>query len=183
MNIGIDLDNTIICYDNCFKKAQGILGIKSSLKSSKEQVKKKILKKKNGIETWKKIQSLSYGALIDNAQIFDGFIEFLNICKMRKVKLFIISHKTKQPHYFKSNTSLRKLALNWINKKINYDENFFENIYFESTQESKIKRIKKLDLDYFIDDLEEIFNNKIFPNKIKKILFGVPLNNKRRLKL
>ena len=100
---------------------------------------------------------------------------------MRKVKLFIISHKTKRPHYFKSNIFLRKLALNWINKKINYDENFFEKIFFESTQEDKIKRIKKLNLDYFIDDLEEIFKNKIFPKNIKKILFGVSFDNKKKL--
>ena len=92
---------------------------------------------------------------------------------MRKVKLFIISHKTKRPHYFKSNIFLRKLALNWINKKINYDENFFEKIFFESTQEDKIKRIKKLNLDYFIDDLEEIFKNKIFPKNIKNFIWCI----------
>ena len=46
MNIGIDLDNTIICYDNCFQKAQNLLGIKTSMKNSKVEVKKEIFKKK-----------------------------------------------------------------------------------------------------------------------------------------
>ena len=54
------------------------------------------------------------------------------------------------------------------NKFFSIDEN---HIYFEETIEKKIDKIKILNLDFFIDDLEKVIFHKMFPKKIKKILF------------
>ena len=72
-------------------------------------------------------------------------------------------------------TPLRKAATNWMESQGFFNEKIFclskENIFFEDTRQEKVERIKKLNIDVFIDDLEEVFAEENFPN-IKKILFN-----------
>ena len=46
-----------------------------------------------------------------------------------------------------------------------------DELFFIQTRKGKIKKITELDLDYFIDDLPEIFKDRTFPKETKKILF------------
>jgi hypothetical protein len=45
-------------------------------------------------------------------------------------------------------------------------------VYFESTRQAKINRIKQLQCTHFIDDLEETFLEDRFPEDVKKILYA-----------
>ena len=55
-----------------------------------------------------------------------------------------------------------------------------ERIFFESSAIAKIRKIKSLNLDFFVDDLVTILNHRQFPDVTKKILFNssaLKLNN------
>ena len=174
MQIGIDLDNTIINYDSAFffaSKDQGILNSKEFL--NKKELKKKILSLPRGVKKWQKLQGKVYGHYIDRADIMDGFKRFLNLCKIRGHKVYIISHKTKYGHYDEKKIELRKAALKFLKKKNLFDQNFFnlnlQDIYFANTRDEKINIINTLNVEYFIDDLHEVLSHKNFNKKIKKI--------------
>ena len=169
--------NTISNYDNCFNfLAKKFKKIKNNkVYFNKEIIKKKIIKQRDGNKTWMKFQGLAYGRYIEKAEIMKGFMNFLIISKSRNLDLFIVSHKTEFGHYDKAKTPLRGAALKWMkNKKIICKQFGIKekNIYFANTREEKINIISKLNLNYFIDDLKIILNNKRFPKVTKKILFS-----------
>ena len=76
MRIGIDFDNTIVNYDEVFKKVALQLSlIKKDWNGTKQELRKKIIREKNE-EVWKKLQGLVYGKYMHLAKISDGFINF-----------------------------------------------------------------------------------------------------------
>ena len=58
---------------------------------------------------------------------------------------------------------------NWIKNNI-LDKNY--KIFYTKSIDEKIKKISELNLNYFIDDLIEIFNHTNFPKKVKKVHFS-----------
>tara|TARA_Y100000591_G_scaffold325094_1_gene345524 strand:+ start:1554 stop:3071 length:1518 start_codon:yes stop_codon:yes gene_type:complete len=174
MRIGIDLDNTIINYENSYSHF-----FKSSKKINKQEI-KKILFNKKKVDKWQSLQSKIYSKGLKYASCYDGVLNFLQFLNNQKIKFFIISHKSIKP-YTNEKINLRKYAKKWIDKnirkKIKISE---ENIFFEDTNSKKLNRIKSLKLDYFIDDLENILIN--LPNEIKKIYFN-PYNFKNKFNL
>ena len=103
--IGVDLDHTIICYDEIFKYLLKKLGKNINTEGyNKRKFKKRVLKL-GGLKRWHEFQALIYGKYIKTARIFPGFYEFLVLSKIRKSKLYIISHKTKYALYNKKKNS------------------------------------------------------------------------------
>ena len=178
MIIGVDFDNTIAKYDSTFKK----IAIKKKYifknwqGKSKEELKKHILKKNNGSNKWMTLQGLVYGKYMQDAELYPNVINFLKLTKDKKHQLYIISHKTEFGHFDKSKISLRRQALKWMKSKGFFNPKIvglnIKNIFFTNTRDQKIKTIKTLKCDWFIDDLEIVLKNKNFPPKTKKILFG-----------
>ena len=175
IRIGIDFDNTIVNYDNVFQKlATNFKLIKSNWFGSKQELRKKIIREKNEA-TWMKLQGLAYGQYMHLAKINKGVESFLLQSKLLGADIFIVSHKTKYGHFDKTKTLLREASLNWMDSKGFFIDTQFginrKNIFFTNTQREKILKIKSLNLDVFVDDLEEVFLHNDFP-KIKKILFS-----------
>ena len=54
-----------------------------------------------------------------------------------------------------------------------------KNIFFFTTRKKKITQIKKLKLNFFIDDLPEVLCDKNFPTITKKILFSKSKNSNK----
>ena len=50
-------------------------------------------------------------------------------------------------------------------------------IFFCNTLDSKVKKIAELELDFFIDDLEDVIFHEDFPKNTQGILFGNGVNN------
>ena len=99
--IGVDLDHTIVCYDGIFEFILKKFDKKISVKGlDKKKFNQKILRF-GGLKKWHEIQALIYGKYIKVAKIYPGFFEFLILSKIRKNRLFIISHKTKYALYDK----------------------------------------------------------------------------------
>ena len=180
MRIGIDFDNTIVSYEQVFYEIaqKDNININSYSLSGgyKTQVKIALAKKVNGDIQWQRIQGYVYGLGMSSAQIMFGFFNFVLNCRLNNWDVYIVSHKSEYGHFDKSRTQLRRAALDWMN-----NNNFFyeseplipqNNIFFLDTQDLKIKKIIHLNLDFFIDDLLEVFQNPLFPEKINKFLLS-----------
>lgn len=173
MIIGIDLDNTIISYDTAFISAARSNKIPVRADNKKE-LRDKIRRLEKGENLWQKLQKEVYGRRFMEAEIKKGFKEFITAGKKRKAQIYIVSHKTQ---YLCGNRkiNLRENALEFLRQKGFFEKpiGLFEaDIYFEASRKAKIARIRRLNCDYFIDDLEEVLADKDFPAKSVRILLG-----------
>ena len=101
MIFGFDFDNTIINYDSTFYiTALNRKLINKKTKRNKESI-KKILIKKRGIKEWIKLQSSVYSQEINKAKPNNKLIAVLKLLKKKKIKFYIVSHKTKFPYFGK----------------------------------------------------------------------------------
>jgi hypothetical protein len=165
MKIGIDFDNTIICYDNAFNKAGVDCGlIPEDLPLGKGFV-RDFLRKNDLEEKWIWLQGYVYGTRLSDARLYPGVRQFLYQCRRSQVECFIVSHKTVYP-YSGEQYNLHDAAHEWILK-----EGLEIKTYFELTKEKKLERICKLGCTHFIDDLPEFLSLSGFPASIEKILF------------
>jgi hypothetical protein len=178
MHIGIDLDNTVIDYSNCF----GLVGVEMGLlphsyKSETKAAIKKFLceQSPDGQKMWMILQGQIYGPRIQLASLMAGVVRTFKFLLEQDHKISIVSHKTRYGHFDETKTELRTAALEFIATHGIFEihHNFSKtDVYFLDTIERKIKKINELKCDLFIDDLPLIFKHKNFPNNIQKILFG-----------
>lgn len=166
LKIGIDLDNTIINYKNSFKKFLKSKNI--NFNSINKKKIKFIANNSSKIKSWTQAQEEIYGKYIAFAKPFKFFKDFEKFALKNNIKLFIVSHKTKYSQ-FSRKYNLHTQSNKWLEKNISKQ---MYKIYYVKTVDQKIKKIAKLNPNYFIDDLIEIFNHKNFPKKIKKIHFS-----------
>jgi len=176
MLIGLDFDNTLACYNDVFtSEAQKKGLVNKEWKGSKQDLKLLLDSLEDGQTTWQKMQGQVYGPSMQKASLFPGVARFLLRCKLKGFTVFIVSHKTKYGHYDKTKTLLREASLKWMDSKGFFKDDLFginrKNIFFANTQSEKVLKIKSLNLDVFVDDLEEIFLHHDFP-EIKKIHFS-----------
>ena len=174
MNIGLDLDNTIINYsDSYLYYANKLFKTAKEIEGNKQSIKKSIIENYNE-HSWQKLQGVVYGIGMKHAKLFPEIYRFLWRAKNNNNNIYVISHKTLYGHFDNSKTNLRKKAIKFLKKhKLFGDLNIklIDQIYFCDTQNMKIDTINTLKLDVFIDDLPEILNHPKFPIKTRKILF------------
>jgi hypothetical protein len=173
MILGVDFDNTIVCYDHAFYR--GALA-KRLIPSSIPRVKNEIrnyLRDTGQEEAWTELQGFVYGACMHEAEPFPHVIEFFQRCRQAGIEVFIISHKTRYP-YRGERCDLHKAASDWIaqyNLFNGRDAEILANVFLELTKEEKIKRIKEQGCTHFIDDLPEFLSEPAFPPSVQRILF------------
>jgi hypothetical protein len=175
--IGIDLDNTLVCYDELFHSAARQEGlIERSTPKSKERIRDTIRLLSQGEDKWTRLQTIVYGPQMSGAETFEGSEDFLRHCSARGTRTLIISHKTPFANLDGKQVDLRESALAWMAAK-----KFFasdgcglspDDVFFESTRSEKIERIHSLGCTHFIDDLAEVFAEHSFPRDIAKLLFA-----------
>lgn len=167
MKIGIDFDNTIVCYDDVFYIAaleQGL--IPQNINKDKSSV-RDYLRSIGKEEEWIVLQGYIYGPGLTLATPFEGIQNFLNYAVKNKHDISIISHKTLHP-YRGPKYNLQEFAKKWLKEKL--DTNMIK-IFFELTLQEKLSRIRDSKCDYFIDDLPELLFEENFPTFTKKVLF------------
>ena len=179
LRIGLDFDNTIANYDQAFPEVARILGYETNNLNAtlnKRDLKLKLLKLPDGDTAWQKVQGLVYGKFIDLASLYPGVYEFVLRALASGHEIFIVSHKTELGHFDESRTPLRQAATTWlINQKLVGDSDSkikLQNIFYAETRDEKINKIVELQLDVFIDDLDEVLSDRSFPKSTRKILFG-----------
>lgn len=174
MIIGVDFDNTIVCYDKLFHK---IAIEKGLIPKGIHQIKYEIrnyLRKHGKEDAWTELQGIVYGPGTLNARPFEGVLDFFMHCRKNKFKTYIISHKTIHP-FLGSKYNLHEFAHKWLEKQGFYDSKKIdlskENVFFELTKEEKLNRITKQGCTWYIDDLPEFLSDKKFPKNVGCILF------------
>jgi hypothetical protein len=177
VRIGIDFDNTIICYDKVFAAAARLRGLVSGEWTGQKKDLRDYLRSKAGGElAWQGLQGWVYGKGIANAEIFPGVVSFLDACRQAEASVYIVSHKTRFGHQDPDRTDLRAAAQGWLHAAgvigTAHSALTSNEVYFEDTMSAKVDRLIALKLDVFIDDLAEVFEQPHFPQQTRPILFG-----------
>jgi hypothetical protein len=172
--VGIDFDNTIVCYDSLFHRVaveQGL--VPPELPPAKGPV-RDYLRKVGREGEWTELQGYVYGARMREAPLFPGVREFLARCHERAVPVRIISHKTRRP-YQGPDYDLHQAARDWLEFQGFFDPAGIglapEQVFFELTKEGKLERIARAGCTHFIDDLPELLAEPGFPAGVQRILF------------
>lgn len=175
MRIGIDFDNTIVCYDRVFHRValeQGV--IPASLPATKEKVRDHL--RAIGQEpVWTAMQGYVYGARMGDVDPFPGVLEFLRACGEYGVEACIVSHKTRTP-YAGPAYDLHAAALGWMEARGLFAPEGCglprERVFLEPTKADKLARIATLGCTHFIDDLPEFLSDPGFPAGVERLLFA-----------
>lgn len=174
MLVGVDFDNTIVCYDELFHRAaveQSL--IPATTPATKEAVKAYLDRQGQG-DVWTELQGHVYGPRIVEAPPFPGVIEFFRRCSRSGVELCIVSHKTRHPARGPRH-DLHRSALQWLELQGFHDPKGIalprERVYLELSQQEKVERIAQVGCAFFIDDLPELLQRPDFPPTAQRILF------------
>ena len=171
MRIGIDFDNTIVSYDDLFRKIaiEQQLG-PESLPISKTEV-RDYLRKTGKEDAWTAMQGAVYGRRMAEAKPFPGVLDFIKVCHEAAIPVYIASHRTRFPIAGES-FDLHAAAIDWLRSQGIQDLIPADRIYFELTKDAKLNRIKSLNVTHFIDDLPEFLSMPGFPVSTQRILFN-----------
>ena len=174
IRLGIDFDNTLVCYDGAFHRValeQGL--IPAELPVSKSAV-RDYLRAAGKEDRWTEMQGYVYGPRLGDAQAFPDALDM--VAKLTRLceSVFIVSHKTRHP-YLGPAYDLHEAALNWLEKNGFHDLTRLalprENVFLELTKQAKLERIGLLNCTHFIDDLPELLAEASFPKDTTKVLF------------
>ncbi len=169
-SIGFDLDNTIIDYSLSAKQYAQQVGIQDVFSLGELR---KIL---NGIDhahdAWTRAQSWIYGEGLQFAAIQENLTTQLTRLHDQDFSIFVVSHKTEYGPKSFGSVEFVNLALEWLNSSpLGSLLTKNVNLFFEETRELKLKRIRNLQLNFFVDDLIEVLEDALFPRETIGIHF------------
>ncbi len=173
--IGIDFDNTIVCYERLLQSiavSRGWLGNEDP--GHKREVRKAIRRLADGEIVWQQVQAEIYGPRILEADLMPGLPSFLARCRSAGVEVHVVSHKTEFANLDGTGTNLRQAAREWLRRHRAFEPDGLAldpaRVWFTSSRAEKITEIVRLKCAYFIDDLVEVFTEPQFPRHVGKLL-------------
>ncbi len=174
MILGVDFDNTIVCYDALFHKLARRRGwIPAEVPASKAAV-RQWLREAGQEPLWTELQGVAYGPEMREAEPFPGVEAFFHHCRQRAVPVLIISHRTRHP-FVGPAYDLHQAARDWLAARGFLDPNGIglseDRVCLELTLPAKLARIREKGCSHFIDDLPECLAEPSFPEGVRKILF------------
>ena len=175
MLIGLDFDNTIVCYDRAIAElAKDIPNLPTDLAHTKLAL-RDYLRSESREEQWTAFQGTLYGPGMYLADPFDGAISAMQELEKAGHQLVIVSHRSIHP-YAGPKYDLHAAARSWVAKHLQSSGLFHgagieSPINFLRTQEGKVKTIARLGCAVFLDDLPELLDASDFPAKTLGILF------------
>jgi len=174
MLVGLDFDNTIVCYDRLFHRLAAERGLLADGVPATKGAVRDHLRAIGREDDWTEMQGVGYGPRISDAEPFAGVKEFLAQCKASGARVVIISHKTKHP-YLGPKYDLHAAAHTFLTTHGFYETAQTglspDTVYLELTKQSKLHRIGALGCNVFVDDLPEFLGEPSFPVGPRKILF------------
>jgi hypothetical protein len=173
MRIGLDLDGTLIIYDDVFHR-HGVerFGVPVEVPHTKTAVRDWLRANAPGEKGWIELQRIVYGLRIAEARPAPGAEAFLDDCRRAGIAVSIISHKTRLS-VAAPPIDLHAAALDWL-----YRRAFFglgldpDRVFFEPTRAAKLERIAAEGCVLFVDDLEEVFAEPAFPAGVERWLYA-----------
>jgi hypothetical protein len=173
MRIGIDLDNTLVCYDRLFWQLATDRGwISPHIPARKERVRDEL--RRLGRESdWTMLQGEVYGVRMIDAVPFPDALETVKRWREQNWSVFIVSHRTLTP-FAGPTHDLHAAARNWLKRQGFLDSATGLNpdqVFLETSKASKLSCIGDLGLTWFIDDLPELLLEPAFPPGVRRMLF------------
>jgi len=171
MKIGIDFDNTLVCYDTLFFQVALEKGlVPADLEPHK--IKVRDYQRSVGREDdWTEMQGYVYGPRLAEAEPYPGAAAFFQVARAAGHELIVVSHKTTHP-YLGPAYDLHAAARSWLKTHPAFTET---RLFLEVTKQDKVIRIGAEGCAVFIDDLPEIFSEPDFPKGVMRVLFD-PMN-------
>jgi len=174
MIVGVDFDNTVVCYDAIFHRVAVERGlIPMSVPATKTAVRDH-LRQVGQEPAWTEMQGYVYGPRLVDADMYPGVKDFFLACRRLGVTVKIISHKTRHPYAGEAH-DLHLAARGWLAHHGFLDQAGIalpaSEIFLEVTKEAKLARIKAEKCTIFIDDLPEILGDPNFPAETQRVLF------------
>ena len=174
MRIGVDLDNTIVCYDGLFHRLAGERGLIPPHLPPHKRAVRDYLRGQGQESLWTELQGIAYGSRMGEAVPFPGVQDFFARCRQREADVLIISHRTRFPVTGEA-VDLHVAARAWIAQYGLLGGPAScpaeERVFLELTREAKMRRIADLHCACFIDDLPELLADEAFPQGVTRILF------------
>jgi hypothetical protein len=177
MKIGIDFDNTIVCYDKAIAVlANEMLDLPAKLPRTKLCL-RDYLRSVGREGEWTEFQGTLYGPGMALAEVFDGAIEAMQTLLEQGHELTIVSHRSIRP-YAGTPHDLHASARWWVSQQLQTAGLFTRQsadrdcINFMETRNDKIAKIRQLGCQIFIDDLPEVLEDPGFPEKTFGVLFS-----------
>jgi hypothetical protein len=171
MLIGLDFDNTIVCYDQAIARlADEMFDLPKELPRTKIAV-RNFLRNANRELDWTTLQGSLYGPGMAYAEPFEQVAAAINELKDAGYSMCIVSHRSRQP-YAGPAYNLHRAAKEWIEKhltKFGLIPN--DQAFFNETLKEKLAKIESLGCKFFLDDLPEVLGDPSFPKFCKPILF------------
>ncbi len=180
MRLGLDFDNTLIAYDEIIRATvieRGLLPA-NDVPHGKKAIRDALRALPEGDRKWQSVQDYIYTTGIVRAQPATGFAELGRFLRTSGLEVWIVSHKTSHITFSDTPTDLREAALGWMEQQGFFSSQGLglarDRVLFTDTKEEKVATIARLNLDFFVDDLREIFATPGFPESTIKILVGDP---------
>ena len=173
LRIGVDFDNTIVCYDDLLARLARERGLVPESAAVNKRAVRDYLRSCGREDDWTRLQGEAYGSRMGEAREFPGARCFFERAARRGAEVFIVSHKTRFP-YRGPSVDLRAAAMHWLASNGFFDGPAGlvpERVYFEATVRAKAERIIELDCTHFIDDLPEFLAEVRFAASGLAILF------------
>lgn len=163
--VGLDLDNTIINYDQLFHRLALELGLwpEAAPAAGKARL-SDLVRQKHGDLAWQRLQALAYGPHLPEASLFPGVPEALGAFERAGLEATIISHKTRRSSC--GGYELREAALEFLRNK-----GIILKVYFAGDLEGKLDLIADLNCRVFVDDLPQALLDPRFPGSCHRLLF------------
>ncbi len=171
MLIGLDFDNTIVCYDKAIARlADELFDLPPHLPRTKLAL-RDLLRQANREAEWTAFQGALYGPGMAYAEPFEQALETMQVLKHMGHSLCIVSHRTLRP-YAGPVYDLHAAARAWVDDWLaNSGLIANEMVHFHETRGQKIAAIRDLGCNAFLDDLPEVLEDENFPSACRAILF------------
>jgi len=168
MRIGLDLDNTIVCYDRVFEALGREAGLADGIIALGKLGIRNFLRQQGREDEWTVMQGVAYGPRMQNAVPFEGALDFIVEAKTRGHEVSVVSHRTKHPYLGEAH-DLHVAAREWLEARRITDH---VSLFLEEKAAEKAGRIAALRCEVFVDDLPEFLSRADMPEGLRKVHFS-----------
>jgi hypothetical protein len=171
--VGIDLDNTIICYDRLMHQiAVEQRVIAPTVPATKRDICAAVRSTPDGENRWQRLQGEVYGPRIVAAAPKAGVCIAVAAMVRAGLHLAVVSHKTRVAAQG-DGTDLHEAALGWLEVHGVFAAGLLrDDVHFTATADAKVVRIGELGCRWFVDDRLEILAHPRFPAGTERLWLG-----------
>lgn len=175
MRIGLDFDNTIVCYDQAIALlAEELFELPPDVPRTKLGLRDHLRAASREPE-WTVFQGELYGPGMRYAEPFGGAIATMQQLVAEGHELVIISHRSRRP-YAGPPHDLHAAARGWVADRLQSAGLFGaagdeSHVLFMESRGQKVEMITLLCCEAFLDDLPEVLSEPGFPAAARGILF------------